>query len=246
MSRPAETTVTAPEIYERAWAVGPARPRLAEGAVHVWRADLDRAGDGPLELLSDDERKRSAAGLRSRQSDRLTRARGILRELLGRYLGGDPRELRFTAGPHGKPALNGGELHFSLSHSGEQALYAVSAGCEVGVDVERERERDPVIEARLAARLVGDERARALEELSPQARRRELLDAWTRYEAEVKCRGTGIGDGLPLGAVAEPRCWVSQLDLGPGLSAAVAAEQPISELRCFSWQDASVAQRPRR
>jgi len=75
-------------------------------------------------------------------------SRGFLRELLGRYLEHDPRELRFVLGAHGKPALlsPGGtgaveDLRFNLSHSGDLALVAVSAGQEVGVDIERARPR---------------------------------------------------------------------------------------------------------
>jgi 4'-phosphopantetheinyl transferase len=228
-----------PKISEPVWARGPARPLLAEGAVHVWRADLAAAGERHLDGLPDSDERARAARLLNAEHGRLwLRSRAVLRALLARYLQTEAREVRFTSGAHGKPALaGGGGLFFNLSHSGAVALYAVSAGCEVGVDVERERERDAVIEARLAARLLGDERARALGELAPELRRRELLGAWTRYEAEMKCRGTGIGDGRPHATVAQPACWVAALDLGPGLSAAVAAAQDATELCCWSWLD---------
>jgi 4'-phosphopantetheinyl transferase len=239
------------KISEPAWATGPARPRLSEGAVHVWRADLAAGGEGHLDGLANTEERARAARLLSAESGRLwLRSRAVLRALLARYLGGDPRELRFASGAHGKPALarppsssrghapGDEDLFFNLSHSGTVALYAVSAGCEVGVDVERERERDAVVEQRLAARLLGEERARAHAELAPEVRRRELLGAWTRYEAELKCRGTGIGEGLPHGAAAQPACWVAALDLGPGFAAAVAAGESVAELSCWSWRDA--------
>ena len=37
---------------ETRWEPGPTRPRLHEGAVHVWRADLSQASDELFDLLS--------------------------------------------------------------------------------------------------------------------------------------------------------------------------------------------------
>jgi 4'-phosphopantetheinyl transferase len=246
------------KIPASTWASGPARPRLVKSAVHVWRADLAATGEGHLEgLLSEEERERAGgerAGRYALTAERRllrARSRAVLRALLGRYLQTDGRELCFTSGEHGKPALAvrglvpderapaRGRLFFNLSHSGTVALYAVSAGCEVGVDVERVDGRGVAAQARMARRLLGDERGRALEDLAPDARRRELFDAWTRYEAEVKCRGTGIGAGVPLGDVSPPgtlgqaSCWVATLNLGPGLSGAVSQPVAIAQTSCW-------------
>ncbi len=62
---------------------------LAPGAVHVWLAELeDSAASGREELLSDAERER-AGRIRSPQArGRWLAARGLLRSLLGSYLGG--------------------------------------------------------------------------------------------------------------------------------------------------------------
>jgi 4'-phosphopantetheinyl transferase len=144
--------------------------RAAKGIVHVWHADLAVAGDGLENLLCAQELARAARIVPDRRRVRWARSRGILRALLGRYLDCDPRTLRFIPGSHGKPALHreeGGwttDLRFNLSHSGEILLLAVTAGREVGVDVERARER-----------------------YTP-----ELLRAWTLREAAVKCLGTGL------------------------------------------------------
>jgi 4'-phosphopantetheinyl transferase len=144
--------------------------RAAKGIVHVWHADLAVAGDGLENLLCAQELARAARIVPARRRIRWARSRGILRALLGRYLDCDPRTLRFVPGPHGKPALHreegrgGTDLRFNLSHSGEILLLAVTAGREVGVDVERIRQR-----------------------YTP-----ELLRAWTLREAAVKCLGTGL------------------------------------------------------
>jgi phosphopantetheinyl transferase len=167
--------------------------RATAGSVHVWRADLAAVEDGLEDLLCADERSRAARILPARKRVLWVRSRGLLRALLGRYLDRDPRELRFVLGPHGKPALLsegptrpdvGEDLRFNLSHSDDHALVAVSAGREVGVDIER-------IRARYTA---------------------EFLRDWVAREAVFKCRGnsppadlwtTGLDVGADFaGAVA--------------------------------------------
>jgi 4'-phosphopantetheinyl transferase len=144
--------------------------RASADSVHIWRADLAAVGEGLEDLLCAAELARAAQIVPQRRRAEWTRSRGVLRALLARYLDADPRELRFVLGPHGKPALSPEgtgsaiDLRFNLSHSGTMALYALSAGREVGVDIERPRERHTA----------------------------ELLRAWVAREALVKCDGGGL------------------------------------------------------
>ncbi|HTW42712.1 MAG TPA: 4'-phosphopantetheinyl transferase superfamily protein [Solirubrobacteraceae bacterium] len=208
-----------------AWAPGPRSPELGEGVVHVWRADLERV-DGQLEgLLCEQERARAARLLGERRRRLWMRSRGVLRTLLGRYLRADPRALRITVDSRGKPAAG---LPFNLAHSGELALYAFCAEAPVGVDVEGER---PTFdEVAIAARVLGAQEATRLREIADgPTRHREFLRAWTRYEAELKCLGTGIG------GVTDAGVWVAQLEPGMGAAGAVACTRAPRELCCWSW-----------
>src|SRR5436305_13591689 len=85
--------------------LGPRHPHLAPGELRVWVADLWRVDDSICRLLDDGEleRGRRIAGER----DRIVwqRSRGILRDLLARYLGGDARSVQLDAGAGGKLAL---------------------------------------------------------------------------------------------------------------------------------------------
>ena len=215
------------------------------GAVHVWRADLTSLGDDLAELLSPDERAR-ARGMRRERDGRLwARGRGALRALLGRYLSCDPRALRFANGLHGKPVLahdargpsagappaepKTARLHFNMSHSQQLALYAFAEAGPIGVDVEVARRA--IDEVALAARAFGPAEARRLEGLVPAVRAHEFLRAWVTREAQLKCRGTGIG-GAPAGA-SGTELWSAQLEVGPGAAAAVALSEAPSELRCW-------------
>lgn len=229
------------------WPPGPLRPRLGDGAVHVWRADLTAVSDDLIEHLSRDERARAKRILREHDRRLWAHSRGVLRALLGRYLHKDPRALRFVTGAYGKPALDESAgspigpdatkttqpLRFNLSHSGEIALYAFSKTAEVGVDVEVDRRALDV--GAVAARALGPADALRLEALDPATGKREFLRAWVRREAELKCRGTGIG-GLAVDR-SECKLWTSKLEMGARGRAAVAVERQPGELTCWDWCD---------
>lgn len=223
------------------WQPGPAAPSLADGVVDVWRADLADATthDAVRELLSPTERERAARFVRAEDRRRWAAARGILRALLGAYADEDPRALRFAEGPHGKPALAGDpapRLRFNLSHSADTALIALARDREVGIDVELPRRA--VDHVAIARRILGNAEATRLQALDPQQREREFLRAWVRWEAVLKCRGTGIG-GAASEAVAEDDPWLRELDFeSPGAAALAVAGGPAA-VRCFRWPPAA-------
>jgi 4'-phosphopantetheinyl transferase len=184
--------------------------RATAGSVHIWRADLTAIEDGLEDLLCADERARAARIVPARKRLLWARSRGLLRALLGRYLERDPHELRFTLGPHGKPALAregtdaGEDLRFNLSHSSGLALVAVTTEHELGVDLEHARERHTA----------------------------EFLRTWVAREAAVKCRGLGLG--IALATPGDP--WTAELDIGPDGYAAVAVESGPCELHLWDWR----------
>jgi 4'-phosphopantetheinyl transferase len=230
-----------------AWAPGPLRPLLADGAVHVWRADLTAVADDLGELLCSDERARAERIVNEREGALWRRSRGLLRTLLGRYLQRDPSVLRFLTGGHGKPALvqNAEEflaagkpaaadpdrVSFNMSHSGRWALYAFSAAGSVGVDIEMARR--PVDAVAIAARMFSPAEAQRLQALDPANRQREFLRAWARHEAQLKCLGVGIG-GADAGA-SPGGPWVLQLEMGLDAEAALASERQVRQLNCWDW-----------
>jgi 4'-phosphopantetheinyl transferase len=232
---------------DRSWAPGPSEPLIGEDAVHVWRVDLSAVSGDLVALLGAEEHARAERFLREGDRERWMRSRGVLRALLGRYLRKDPRTLRFTFGPHGKPALreerarsNGARqsrstgdarISFNLTHSGQHALYAFSGMGAVGVDLEVGPRA--IDEVAVAARALGATEARRLERLEPPIREREFLRAWVRHEAVLKCRGTGIGGGATRASGGEP--WITELDVGPQATAALALDCVPRELRCWEF-----------
>jgi len=216
------------------WEPGPARPRLAAATVDVWCADLD--APAPTAALSADERDRAARFAQAEAGARWAAARGVLRALLGAYLAVDPAALRFEHGPHGKPSLAGEpSLRFNLSHSGGVAVLAFAPDREVGVDVELPRRA--VDHVAIARRVLGDAEAERLAALDAPARERAFLRAWVRWEATVKCRGTGIGGDETAADAPEP--WLCELEIGgPGAAALAVAGGPV-EVRRRRWPPAA-------
>jgi 4'-phosphopantetheinyl transferase len=223
-------------VTQTRWEPGPAEPRLAADAVDVWQADLaaPAAAAAAGDALSPDERARADRFVRPRDGDRWAAARGLLRALLAAYADADPRGLRFVAGSHGKPALAApvpAGLRFNLSHSGDSALVAVALDREVGVDVELPRRA--VDHVAIARRVLGEAEAQWLAALDPIEREREFLRAWVRWEAVLKCRGTGIGGAEQQPAGPDP--WVAELPVAPPAAAALAVEGGPCTVRCWRW-----------
>jgi 4'-phosphopantetheinyl transferase len=171
---------------------------LDPGTVHVWYASLDDLPEAVLrEPLSHDERERVRRFHFERDRRRFVTARGLLRFLLGHYVGRDPADLRFGYGPRGKPFLAGNDgPRFSLSHSGGLVVLAFARDRELGVDIEQER---PLPEAEDLARCYFSPWERAeLRRLSPRERQPAFFRCWTRKEAFIKATGNGLS--CPLDA----------------------------------------------
>lgn len=171
----------------------PASIRLSPDDVHVVRFELDAIEriDELWTLLDAAERERAQRFVHASDRRRFISAHGLMRIVLGRCIDRHPAQLRFAAGPHGKPALvdSPAEVCFNLSHAGERALFAVSATRPLGVDIELERPTD-VLE--LAGRFFSPAEYRALSALPVGAQQRAFFRGWTRKESFVKALGDGL------------------------------------------------------
>jgi 4'-phosphopantetheinyl transferase len=145
------------------------------------------------DLLDRGETARSARFRSAPARRRFIGGRVLLRTVLGEFVGVAPEKLRFEHEPSGKPRLASnpaGAVWFSLAHSGELAVVAVSARSEVGVDVERIR---PIPEAlKIAERAFDSSSCTALRETAPEDRDTTFLRCWTRLEALAKATGCGL------------------------------------------------------
>jgi 4'-phosphopantetheinyl transferase len=241
-----------------AWHHPPGRLTLTEQEVHVWQAELDLAPGRVEELhcvLTADERERAARFHFDRDRDRFIVAHGVLRDILGRYLEVEPGVLRFRYSPYGKPALagrfDGERIRFNLAHSDRLALYAVTRGREVGIDVEYVRE--DLADEQIAEQFFSPQEVGVLRSVPKDRRKEAFFNCWTRKEAYVKARGEGLslplnqfdvslapGDSAALvstrGDAREASRWsLQEISPGPGYVAALAVEGHSWQLRCWQW-----------
>jgi 4'-phosphopantetheinyl transferase len=235
---------------------------LSSAEVHVWRASLDLDSSCVEHLqhaLSADELQRAARFHFPRDRRRFTVARGVLRDILGRYLGVPPSEPGFRYSAYGKPALGAGfdavGVRFNISHSHEMALFAVTCGREIGVDIEylsREIRGEEIAQHFFSAHECASLRA-----LPAAAKHEAFFNCWTRKEAYIKAHGEGLSlpldqfdvslaPGEPAALLAtrndprEVQRWSLQaLTPGPGYVAALAVEGQGWQLACWHWSTPS-------
>lgn len=137
----------------------------------------------PYAALLPEYRREKIARLRFDSDKLLSLAAG----LLIRYAAG---EGEIAVGEHGKPYFKSGGLHFSVSHSGRCAAIAVDED-EIGLDVEKLPDRDYL---KLARRFYHPNERACVENAADPAR--AFTRVWTRKEAYLKQRGTGVAADL--------------------------------------------------
>ena len=247
--------MTSPSL---SWDSPPKTLLLPNDAVHVWQASLCVSATCLRifeNTLTADERARAERFYFQKHRERFIAGRGLLRHILSRYLGKEPDQLRFCYNSYGKPALieeAGAEgLCFNLSHSHGIALYALTRGREIGIDIEYFR---PDVEAeKLAERFFSPREAAVLRALPDHLQKEGFFNCWTRKEAYIKAEGKGLA--IPLNAFdvsltpGEPAAllrsqrhpqetsrWCLQaLEPATGYAAALAVKGHDWELKCWQW-----------
>jgi len=171
--------------------------------------------------------------------------------ILASYLGATPDQLRFTYGVNGKPALDP-EYHdkspqFNLSHSHGLALYAITAGGEVGVDIERVRL--DLRHSALVGRYFSPQETAEYQLLPARLRVRAFFHGWTLKESYVKALGTGLAtpfnsftvpmtpptrypvSGTQSPSAHLPPCWtLTKLALVPHYAVAITTAGPLNSI----------------
>ncbi|MBI2838248.1 MAG: 4'-phosphopantetheinyl transferase superfamily protein [Acidobacteria bacterium] len=184
---------------------------LSPDEVHIWISPLDY----PEQRLSDfastldgNEHARAHRFYFERDRRRFVAARGILRTLLGRYLGECPDGIQFSYGARGKPTVAGPDrlrnVRFNLSHSNGYALFAFTVDREIGVDLERIR---PLPEASgIVSRYFSPHESALFHTIPMNGRLDAFFKYWTCKEAFLKAKGDGLS--YPLDQV--------EVELAPG------------------------------
>jgi len=240
------------------WSSPDAVPALSDNVVHVWRASLavDPSALRRLKsMLAQNELERAERFIFDPDRDHFIAARGILRDVLGRYLQCAPQTIDFVYGTRGKPAISSaGSRHplcFNLSHSQGLAVIGIARERELGIDVEMIRPdfaSEEIAERYFSAKEIAD-----LNKLPTEQRTDGFFLCWTRKEAYIKAKGDGLHiplDSFDVSVSPEMPATLSSADDSrwginsfvpsaasePHYAAAVVAEGKNWMARYFEWK----------
>jgi 4'-phosphopantetheinyl transferase len=243
-----------------AWRRPPEHVTITYHQVHVWRASSDLAPEATEYLygtLADNEKRQAMRYHFAKDRSRYIATHGLLRLVLSRYVMLPPRDLRFSTGAHGKPALAtecGGErIMFNSSDSHGLSLYAVACQRRVGIDLEyvsKDLAREGIAEQFFSPLEVAE-----LRSLPSELQNMGFYMCWTRKEAYLKALGAGLY--LPLnhfsvsltpgrpaalltadGTPDQTTPWsVRSIHPGHGFVGAIVVEGHDWETVCYDWTD---------
>jgi 4'-phosphopantetheinyl transferase len=233
------------------WEVPPPNFKIPENELHIWRASLEKSEEERARLtsyLSNDEKARAERFVFARDREHFEAAHGTLRELLSGYLGICADEVRFEAGPFGKPFVRGTAMRFNLSHSNGWAVYGFAVGREVGIDIEKVRPEFAGMD--IAERYFSKTEQMELRQVAPESQPEAFFLCWTRKEAYVKAHGEGLqiplnsfdvsltpGKTVRLESADSERWSIWTFEPVHGFAGAVVGEGRFAEVRFFASQD---------
>ena len=171
---------------------------VSNHAVHIWSFPLETSSAvlaSLAEVLSPDEKDRAARFRFEHLRHAYICGRGALRSLLGRYLNVPPASIRFQYGAKGKPSLAPeNRIQFNMTHAGNLAAVALTADCEIGIDLEPIRLLPDM--DHIASRFFCPEESAELRSLPAAERAHAFFLCWTRKEAYIKAVAGGLS--IPL------------------------------------------------
>jgi 4'-phosphopantetheinyl transferase len=210
--------------YEISWKLSLTSPILNSHDVHLWKClfkpDSNEFKESAY-LLSEEELQLADRFVFEHDRERYVYFHGALRVVLSAYTRTPPRLLSFWKNSYGKPHVvrHSGKIdvQFSLSHSQDIALIAVTMDEEVGVDVEFIR---PMNDARdITKNYFAFEEQQLLLPLSGDVFNECFFICWTQKEAFTKAIGKGFSCSLdqfnvPVIKNGRQRCDIKKVSKG--------------------------------
>lgn len=168
--------------------------------IDLWSIDIGQNSNGSMKntCLNEFEIARANRFKFPELAEKWAFTRQALREILAEYLLQSAETINFEIAENGKPwlksKLENKPIYFNLSHSGYKALIAITSICEIGVDVEKQKNMTELEE--IAKRFFSQKECNALLALPNSQRQAAFFRIWTRKEAVIKANGLGMS--MPL------------------------------------------------
>jgi 4'-phosphopantetheinyl transferase len=253
------------ENRELGWENPPNVLDLKPDDVHIWLASQNQEPtevDSFWNSLSSEEKERAERFHFIKDRHRYIVSHGILRFILGMYLGVDPAYVGYQIGAYGKPSLTDEfcscRIRFNLSHSGDAVLLGFTRGRELGVDIEKIRTDFATIE--IARAYFSPQEILTFQSLPKRLQTEAFYNCWTRKEAFIKAIGEGVSCPLNMFDVTlapgEPAKLLATrlkgnpvskwslvgLNSGHAYKAAMVTESGNWNLKCWKWTDRTTGQ----
>jgi len=165
--------------------------RIKPGGVHLWDIALNHnlQTDAQAKLiLSASEWTRVEKLHNPSDSKNYALCYLAVRRIISAYIGVPAEKLQILRTEFDKPYVaskqNNQDIRFSLSHTDNRALLAMSSGFDIGVDLELRNRAINV--TGIAKRYFGTQTQHYLQALSGSAKKLAFLQYWTYFEAYKK------------------------------------------------------------
>ena len=237
---------------------------LSKDVVQLVRVNLDLSPEQvePLRsVLSDEEKIRADRFRFDEPRAKFVGCRATLRRLIASCCQIAPESVQFDYGPHGKPQLSARtgsgfqQIQFSVSHSGQFGLIAITNDSLIGVDIEQ---INPAVKhLRLAERFFSTVESQTLARLPADQQLQAFYRGWTCKEAYIKATGEGFSFPLNQFVVEFDPAIPAQLmevsgqqslagrwsthsiDVGDEYAAALIVAHSDCQIDCWDWTDAN-------
>ena len=169
-------------------------PRLSKQNLHIWSLNFvvnDDAFNRYHGLLSHDEKKRASKFRFYKDKRCYVVTKGVLRLLSGGYLNQDAKAITFDYGKYEKPPYkHETNLNFNVSHSGDMAIIGFVYDHTIGVDIEKIKNDFDTFD--IAVNFFSKKEIAALRKIPKPQQYIAFYRCWTRKEAFIKAKGSGL------------------------------------------------------
>jgi len=176
---------------------------LKPNTVHIWSINFvvnEDEFNTYHDLLSADEKLRASKFKFYKDKRCYVVTKAALRLLSGAYLSTDAKDILFEYEAYGKPKFkHQTNLNFNVSHSGDLALIGFVYNHTIGIDIEKIKNDFDTFE--IASNLFSKQEIDALRKIPEEEQYRAFYRCWTRKEAFIKAKGSGLSFPLDEFAV---------------------------------------------
>ncbi|MDB6096738.1 MAG: phosphopantetheine-protein transferase [Francisellaceae bacterium] len=175
------------------WLAGPLLVNLDPKNIHVWRVNLPlpkKVINRLINNLSLDELDRLKKISFPKHKEMFIISRGVLKDLIARYLNISVKNIFLSFNEYGKPFLKYHNLYFNVSHTKGCLLYAFCLKTSVGIDIEKRETITDILS--LATLFFSENEYLRFLELDNSEKPLAFYRCWTRKESYLKAIGIGL------------------------------------------------------